>query len=77
VVSVTNPYSRIVGFLDRSSYYFFQVAPQLYPKVKNLHKSSKGLESLSLVSTIEKLPGRKSRDSGLEIRDYSRRDPSR
>jgi hypothetical protein len=30
VVSVTNPYGRILGFLDRSRYYFFQVAPQLY-----------------------------------------------
>jgi hypothetical protein len=31
----------------------------------------------SLVSTIEELLGRKSRDSGLEIREYGRRDPSR
>jgi hypothetical protein len=30
VVSVTNPYGRILVFLDRSRYYFFQVAPQLY-----------------------------------------------
>jgi hypothetical protein len=30
VVSVTNPYGRILGFLDRSHYYFFRVAPQLY-----------------------------------------------
>jgi hypothetical protein len=30
VVSVTYPYGRILGFLDRSSYFFFQVAPQLY-----------------------------------------------
>jgi hypothetical protein len=30
VVSVTNPYGRILGFLDRSRYFFFQVAPQLY-----------------------------------------------
>jgi hypothetical protein len=32
VVSVTNPYSHILGFLDRSRYYFFQVAPQLYSR---------------------------------------------
>jgi hypothetical protein len=32
VVSVTNPYSRILGFLDRSRYFFFQVAPQLYSR---------------------------------------------
>jgi hypothetical protein len=31
-VSVTNPYSSILGFLDWSRYYFFQVAPQLYPR---------------------------------------------
>jgi hypothetical protein len=30
VVSVTNPYGRILGFLDGSRYFFFQVAPKLY-----------------------------------------------
>jgi hypothetical protein len=30
VVSVMDPYSRILGFLDRSRYFFFQVVPQLY-----------------------------------------------
>jgi hypothetical protein len=35
-----------------------------------------GLERgpLSLVSTIEELPGRKSKGSGLENREYGRRD---
>jgi hypothetical protein len=32
VVSVTNPYGRILVFLDRSSCYFFQVAPQSYSR---------------------------------------------
>jgi hypothetical protein len=32
VVSVTDPYGRILGFLDRSLYFFFQVAPQLYSR---------------------------------------------
>jgi hypothetical protein len=32
VVSVTDPYGRILGFLDRSPYFFFQVAPQLYSR---------------------------------------------
>jgi hypothetical protein len=32
VVSVTVPYIRILGFLDRSRYVFFQVAPQLYSR---------------------------------------------
>jgi hypothetical protein len=38
-----------------------------------------GLERgpLSLVSTIEELLGRESSGSGLENRDYGRRDPSR
>jgi hypothetical protein len=38
-----------------------------------------GLERgpLSLVSKIEELLGRKSSDSGIEIREYGRRDPSR
>jgi hypothetical protein len=25
-----DPYGRILGFLDRSCYFFFQLAPQLY-----------------------------------------------
>jgi hypothetical protein len=32
VVSVTDPYGRNLGFLDRSRYCFFQVAPQLYSR---------------------------------------------
>jgi CBS-domain-containing membrane protein len=32
VVSVTDPYGRILGFLDRSRYFFFQVAPQWYSR---------------------------------------------
>jgi hypothetical protein len=32
VVSITDPYSRNLGFLDRSRYFFFQVAPQLYSR---------------------------------------------
>jgi hypothetical protein len=30
VVSVTDPYDRILDSLDRSRYFFFQVAPQFY-----------------------------------------------
>jgi hypothetical protein len=33
--------------------------------------------ALSLVSTIEELLERKSSGSGIEIREYGRRDPSR
>jgi hypothetical protein len=32
VVSVTDPYDRILAFLDRSRYFFFQAAPQLYSR---------------------------------------------
>jgi hypothetical protein len=32
IISVTDPYGRILGFLDRSRYFFFQVAPQLYSR---------------------------------------------
>jgi hypothetical protein len=32
VISVTDPYGRILGILDRSHYFFFQVAPQLYSR---------------------------------------------
>jgi hypothetical protein len=30
--SATDPYGRILGFLDRSRYFFFQVVPQLYSR---------------------------------------------
>jgi hypothetical protein len=30
VVNVTDPYGRILDFLDRSGYFFYQVAPHLY-----------------------------------------------
>jgi hypothetical protein len=32
VVSATNLQGRILGFLDRICYYFFQIAPQLYSR---------------------------------------------
>jgi hypothetical protein len=32
VVSATDPHGRILGFLDRSRYYFSQIAPQLYSR---------------------------------------------
>jgi hypothetical protein len=32
VVSVTDTYGRILGFLDRIRYFFYQVAPQLYSR---------------------------------------------
>jgi hypothetical protein len=32
VVSATDSYGRILAFLDRSRYFFFQVAPQLYSR---------------------------------------------
>jgi hypothetical protein len=32
VVRVTDPYGRILDFLDRSRYLFFQAAPQLYSR---------------------------------------------
>jgi hypothetical protein len=32
VVSATHPHGSILGFLDRSRYFFFQVAPQLYSR---------------------------------------------
>jgi hypothetical protein len=32
IVSVTDPYGRILDFINRSRYFFFQVAPQLYSR---------------------------------------------
>jgi hypothetical protein len=34
MVSVTDPYGRILGFLDRSRYFLFQAAPQLYSEAE-------------------------------------------
>jgi hypothetical protein len=32
MVSATDLHGRILGFLDRSRYYFFQIAPHLYSR---------------------------------------------
>jgi hypothetical protein len=32
VISVIDSYGRILDFLDRNSYFFFEVAPQLYSR---------------------------------------------
>jgi hypothetical protein len=34
VVSVTDPYGCIFGFLDQSNYFFFHVAPELYSEAE-------------------------------------------
>jgi hypothetical protein len=39
VVSATDPHSRILGFLDWSRYFFFQVAPHAVPDPLLLRKS--------------------------------------
>jgi hypothetical protein len=52
VVSATHPHGRILGFLDRSRYYFFQAAPQLYPEAKwipfQTHYFSENLVALAI-----------------------------
>jgi hypothetical protein len=37
VVSTTDPYGRILGFLDLSRYFVFQVAPQLYSQGSEIY----------------------------------------
>jgi hypothetical protein len=80
VVSMTGPYGRILGFPDRSRYFFFQGAPQLYsrgwvdpvPDPLLLRKfGSVG----NRTRTYPELLGRKSSGCGLENRIYHRRDP--
>jgi hypothetical protein len=39
MVIVTDPYGRNLGFIDRSPYYFFQVAPQLWTPFQALYFS--------------------------------------
>jgi hypothetical protein len=54
VASVTDPYGRILAFLDRSRYYFFQVAPQLTHEAEwtpfQTHYLSKNLEEQGIES---------------------------
>jgi hypothetical protein len=64
VVGVTNPYGRIHGFLDRSRYYFFQVAPHLYreeayPKISPHLPSLRSMVEVFLLASIR---GRFKRD---------------
>jgi hypothetical protein len=46
-VNARSPYGRILRFLDRSRYFFFQVAPQLYSEAEctpfQTHYSSEDL----------------------------------
>jgi hypothetical protein len=63
----------VVGFclqIQRSEFHSRRY--QIFWEVVGLERGP-----LSLVSTIEELLGRKSSGSGLEIREYFRRDPSR
>jgi hypothetical protein len=50
VVSVTNPYGRNLDFLDRSRYFFFQVASQLHPRThaSQTHYYSENLVALGI-----------------------------
>jgi hypothetical protein len=49
VVSVTDPYGRILGFLDRSRYFFYQVAPQLYSLVVSIFRNRFNIAPLGTV----------------------------
>jgi hypothetical protein len=48
VISVTDPYSLILKFLDRSHYFFFQVAPLLYSEAEQTHYFSENLVVLGI-----------------------------
>jgi hypothetical protein len=54
---------------------FLSTDPEV--RVRFLRSSGSGRGPLSLVSTLEELLGRKNSCSGLEIREYGRRNPSR
>jgi hypothetical protein len=64
VVSVTDPYGRIIGFLYRSHYRFFQVAPQLY--------SLGGVDPVSdpLILRKSGSAGNRTRTSGSVARNF-------
>jgi hypothetical protein len=69
--------SRLCGLVIRVPGYRFR-GPGSIPGVTNFSEIVVGLERgpLNLVSTIEELLERKSSGSGLENREYGRRDPS-
>jgi hypothetical protein len=52
VVSVTDPYGRILGFIDWSRYFLFQAAPQLYSRAEwtpsQTHYFSENLRALGI-----------------------------
>jgi hypothetical protein len=62
---------RFPGYRSRGPGLYFQHI-QIFWEVVGVEQGP-----LSLVSTIEELLGRNSSGSGLEIREYGRRDPSR
>jgi hypothetical protein len=75
--SVNFPFDRLCGLVVRVPDYISRFpaisgATRLFWEVVCLERGP-----LSLVRRIEELLGRKSSDSGLEIREYGSRDPSR
>jgi hypothetical protein len=56
VVSVTNPYGGILDFLDRSCYFFFQVAHQLHYEAKWIPFQIHNFSEKLIVPGIETRP---------------------
>jgi hypothetical protein len=56
VVSVTDPSGRILVFLDRSRYFFFQVAPQLYSEAEWTPFQTNYFSEILVASGIEPGP---------------------
>jgi hypothetical protein len=67
VVSATDPPGRILGLLDRSRYYFFQVVSQLYSRV--LTRLSGPRSRTTASQKIWKRPGIEPRTSGSVARN--------
>jgi hypothetical protein len=63
---------RVNDRLCGESSKFLATDPEVWVRFPALER-----DTLSLVSATEELLGRKSSSSGLEIREYGRRDPSR
>jgi uncharacterized protein YueI len=55
VVSMTDPYGRILAFLDRSHYFFFQVAPQLYSRSEIVSSWTQATEFSLVLSSETKM----------------------
>jgi hypothetical protein len=68
IVSVTHPYNSILGFIGRSHYFFFKVAPQLYLRLwVDSVPDPLLLRKYCSAGNRTRTPGSVARNSGLQL----------